>query len=279
MAILNIKAVLASAQSRATDSPGVTLVAAYGNDKPDQFAQLLSDLKDYCGAATNLADWIHLYSKVQIHATVVGLEGKRYGDSIVQDNMSTRHGGPGPGAPMNFAAMLRFFRSWTSDVPVVVGGFESSVVNPFELDARRTPFLRSFDIRPDGLLVAMGWPYTDGTFMPHLIGLRKYLEAFNIVHKYHVRPQDQDNDLFFVVGEIDASRWESASAADRTSVQHAIDRLVEDCRQRLSKHPYAFSLRTTDLYVVKYLRTSLAEVSFAEQVSATSVSGLVSLYP
>jgi hypothetical protein len=104
------------------------------------------------------------------------------------------------------------------------------------------------------------------------------LEAFNLVHKYHVRPQDQDNDLFFVVGEIDAGRWNTASDGERTAAREAINELVTECRRILSKQRFSFSLAPRDLYVVRYRRTSLAEVSFASRVTEIDVRTLLGLY-
>jgi hypothetical protein len=124
----------------------------------------------------------------------------------------------------------------------------------------------------------MGWPHTNAAFTPYLIDLRKDLEAFNLVHKYHVWPQDQDNDLFFVVGEIDAGRWKTASDSERTAAQEAINELVTECRQDLSERRFTFSFGPRDLYVVRYRRTSLAEVSFARRVTEIDVRTLLRLY-
>ena len=276
MARIHTDALVASAQFRARRSDGVTLVAAYGDDKPDQLAQVLSDLAERCRSAGRLAGWIRPYERAQIHATVVGLEGTRCGDSIHQENLGIRLGDAGPGPPVNFGAMLELFASSAFELPVVVGGFDEHDVNPF--DPVRAPFQRSFDIRSDGLIVAMGWPHANGAFTPYLIGFRKYLETFNLVHKYHVRPQDQDNDLFFVIGEIDAERWEAASDDERTSAQEMINELVAECRQHLSERRSTFSLGPRDLSVVAYRRTSLADVSFASRVTEIDVRTLLGLY-
>ena len=276
MARIHTDALVASARSRARRSDGVTLVAAYGEGKPDQLVQLLSNLAELCSSEMRLAGWIQLYDRAQIHATVVGLEGTRCGDAVVQENLKARLGDAGPAPPVNFEAMLEFFASSVSEVPAVVGGFRESDVNPF--DPGRAPFERSFDIRSDGLIVAMGWPHTNAAFTPYLIGLRKYFESFNIVHKYHVRPQDQDNDLFFVVGEIDAERWKTASDDERTAAQEMINELVTECRRNLSERRFTFSLAPRDLYVVRYRRASLAEISFASRVTEIDVRTLLGLY-
>jgi hypothetical protein len=254
----------------------VTLVATYGEGKPGQLVQLLSNIAECCRSEIRLADWIRPYDNAQIHATVMGMEGTRCGDSVVQENLRARLGDAGTAPPVNFEAMLEFFASSVSEVPVVVGGFRENDANPF--DPGRAPFQRSFDIRSDGLIVAMGWPHANAAFTPCLIGLRKHLEAFNLVHKYHVRPQDQDNDLFFVVGEIDAGRWITASDSERTAAQEAINELVTECRRNLSERRFIFSLAPRDLYVVKYRRTSLAEVSFASRVTETDARTLLRLY-
>jgi len=273
---MDTDALVATAQSRSRRSDGVTLVAAYGDDKPDQLAQLLSNLAERCRSARRLAGWIRAYDRAQIHATIVGMEGTRRGDAVVQENLSARLGGAGQGPPVNIRAMLEFFASSVSEMPVVVGGFEEKDVNPF--DPGRAPFQRSFDIRSDGLIVAMGWPYANAAFTPDLFGLRKSLEEFNLVHKYHVRPQDQDNDLFFVIGEIDAARWKAASDDERTATQESINELVAECRVDLSERRLNFSLRPRDLYVVKYRRTSLAEISFASRVTEIDARTLLGLY-
>jgi hypothetical protein len=276
MARIHTDALVASARSRARRSDGVTLVATYGEEKPGQLGQLLSNIAECCRSEIRLADWIRPYDNAQVHATVMGMEGTRCGDSVVQENLRARLGDAGTAPPVNFEAMLEFFASSVSEVPVVVGGFRENDANPF--DPGRAPFQRSFDIRSDGLIVAMGWPHANAAFAPCLIGLRKHLEAFNLVHKYHVRPQDQDNDLFFVVGEIDAGRWNTASDGERTAAQEAINELVTECRRNLSERRFSFSLAPRDLYVVKYRRTSLAEVSFASRVTEIDARTLLRLY-
>ena len=276
MAQIIIQDLLASARSRRQPTDGVTLVAVYGNEKPDQFVQLLSKIEESCKAEESLAGWIRLYKRAQVHATIVGLEGKRNGNSVVQENYSKRVGGDGPWPPINFKALLGYFSSSVSDVQMMVGGLGKESVNPFD---HQKPFQRSFDIRSDGLLVAMGWPRTNGRFTSHLIALRKDLEKFNVVHKYHIQPQAQDNDLFFVIGEVDADRWRSASTKERDHAQKAIDALATECRQILLENRYTFSLRPKDLYVVKYKLTSLESVCSASRVTEIDHNTLLNLYP
>ena len=43
---------------------------------------------------------------------------------------------------------------------------------------------RSFTIRQDGLIVAIGWPITGGVIRPALLDFRKGAELFHIIHKY-----------------------------------------------------------------------------------------------
>jgi hypothetical protein len=255
---------------------GVTLVAGYGPNKPAAFSDLLSILRNACGTVSELTGWIRLYDDLQVHATIVGLEGKRSGDSISQDNLRSRIGGTGPWPPINIAGLLDFLAGPVSDVSIVVGGFQKNTVNPF--DPARTPFERSFDVRRDGLLVAMGWPHTGESFSASLIGVRKYMEKFNVVHKYHVHPHDQDNDLFFVIGEVNAERWQVTPQPEQATIQSAIDRLVVSCRQALAKSQRTMSFRLRELQLVKYERTSLAQTSFARSVSDVDVQTFVGLY-
>lgn len=277
MAKINTEALVSSAQSRAPISEGVTLVAAYGNRKPKPFEMLLAELKKRCNATTIYSQWIRLYNDEQVHATIVGLEGDRCGDRVVQKNMQDRLGGIEHAPPMRLEGLVGFLRSPICGFDLAIGGFQKGDVNPF--DPERKPYDRSFDIRSDGLIVAMGWPLTGALFMPHLINLRKNLEKFNVVHKYHIRTQDLDNDLFFVLGEIDVDKWKNASDNEREDVQKAIDDLVAQCRLDLSKQRYVFCLSASDLNVVKYRYRSLAEIIYAEQASRIRPATLLNLYP
>lgn len=50
-----------------------------------------------------------------------------------------------------------------------------------------------------------GWPRSDAVFMPSLFGFRKYLETFDVVHEYHVRPMDGCPAKRAATGAVDAS--------------------------------------------------------------------------
>jgi hypothetical protein len=278
MANIDSEAIRNSWNSRRRPSEGVTLVAGYGSAKPQPFSQLLSDLRTCCAAIPDLTGWIEFYNQAQVHATIVGLEGKRSGDSIVQDNIRSRVGGTGPCPSMNIGGFLDFLGGPVSELAIVVGGFQQGAVNPFDRDPCHKPFQRSFDVRADGLLVAMGWPHSESGFMPSLIGLRKYLETFNIVHKYHLRPQDQDNDFFFVIGEVNAERWHTASQPEREATQKSIDRLVAQCRQALSSCQHRISFALRDFQLVNYAHTSLAGNSFSRRASEVDVDTFLRLY-
>ena len=86
------------------------------------------------------------------------------------------------------------------------GGFSADILNPYD---SRPPFERSFTIRPDGLIVAIGWPVFNDVIQPALINFRKGAEHFQIVHKYHAKEADCDNDAFFVMGAVTSKPWES----------------------------------------------------------------------
>ena len=48
----------------------------------------------------------------------------------------------------------------------------------------------------------MGWPVQNGTASPALDQLRRQLQRFGVLHKWHRRPEDTDNDFFFVLGRL-----------------------------------------------------------------------------
>ena len=61
---------------------------------------------------------------------------------------------------------------------------------------------------------------------PLLLGLRKYVECFGVVHKWHTSPLSQDNYLLIVVGEVNYKAWD----ADRERIQNALDEAQKPIR-------------------------------------------------
>ena len=120
MAKINADALAASALSRNRISDGVTLVAAFGRQKPEPFTRLLSELKSRCSGSAVSRRWIRLYRDEQVHATIVGLEGERRGRSVVQKNIRERLGGASKAPPMDLEGLTEFLKSFVGTLDLAV---------------------------------------------------------------------------------------------------------------------------------------------------------------
>jgi hypothetical protein len=173
-----------------------TLVAFYG-EKPEQLAALIDSVQSH--ARRLLGTAFSPYPMDQVHATIAGLEGARdaAGELVNANYLSLR----GQGRVMELAGCLEHLRS-SQALPFTVrfGGFEEHAVYPFA-SRDEHPFARSFTVQ-DTRAVLMGWPVSGESYPATLGRLRRELEAFGVLHKYHASPDALDNDAFMVVGQI-----------------------------------------------------------------------------
>ena len=191
---------------------GVTLVAFYG-DKPAEFAALIADCQQRLHAFAGSA--FRPYAVAQVHATVVGLERA---------------------ADADFEGLFHFLREEVRPIQIQIGGFKADRRYPFESRGEH-PYRRSFSIQND-VAVAMGWPSSG-----ELDRLRRSMQRFGVVHKYHRMPTDIDNDLFFVLGRL---RPGYSSAA-------AIQECEDALRSRLAAaNPVRVTVEVDSLSVVTY---------------------------
>lgn len=215
------------------------LVAYYG-EKPPALAALISACQEQI--SRTLGNVFQPYPLAQIHATVCGLEHvpgePDYNFNFFQQRGVRRR--------MMFAGLLKFLRT-TAVMPFTVqlGGFADHAY-PFT-SRGRPPFDRSFTQQGDKV-VLMGWP-TDPTQRGHaaypatLDDLRRQLQRFNVLHKYHTGSGDVDNDFYFRIGLLDQS---DVPAAELLAV-------AADVRLYLSViQPLLLTIERQSLAVVAY---------------------------
>jgi hypothetical protein len=264
--------------ARSTDAYGVTLVSFHGVEKPAEFRKLI-DLVSH-KLNQEVGDLFQQYPIAQVHATIIGLEGRLESQALINDNMGKRYEEKTDSIPaVDVKGFLDFFRFSSWPILFQIGGFHKLDFNPY--DFQRSPWGRTFDIRADGLVVMMGWPCFSNAqpFAPELLGIRKYFERFGIVHKYHIEPIDQDNDLFFVVGSLNYEKWKQLrNKEDKGNILGVLERARTDIRESLSSHPHTIEMTPEDIWVVKYRRTTLGEIEFAKRVLDISKDELQSLY-
>lgn len=214
----------------------LTLVAFYGR-KPKP----LADFIRWCQSllAAMVPTGFSPYGVNQVHATIVGLEGVRRGKQVLNANYLRA----GQARPMDLISAFDFLRR-TTKLPFRVrfGGFHPGERYPFQ-SLGQHPYQRSFEVQSSNAAVIIGWPETHCQFPNALDELRRELNHYNILHKYHAADKGIDNDLFLVLGRLDEM---SAGHVNRESINSSI-------RSRISKRePLFVDLSLNYLSVVQY---------------------------
>ncbi len=282
--ILDQSKVIATFNERHSSRKGVTFVACYGIERwPSEFASYYAFLEERLNELLDgwiRMGWLRVTRKDQTHITGIGLEGTRKEHGIENTNLAIRNQKTGGGmlpSPVETDGLVEYLRASAESIKMQLGGYGPTTINPYD---NRPPFERSFQVQPNGLLVAIGWPVG---FLPQLLELRTSVEKFNLVHKYHIDPKGtKDNDGFIVLGEVTNAPWmEQGSLAgkEREQFEHALWRAQALIREQLSTTPFVVPLGVHQWSVVKYSSTDLSfSDAIVVAVEDLSESRLIELY-
>lgn len=220
----------------------LTLVAFYG-EKPREFSALVAELQQRL--TESLGPGFSPYEPQQVHSTIIGLEGRRDGDRVLNSNfLRLRH----ERRYMDVRQLIETIDQATDLLPIRIriGGYKAS--DRYSFTSRGAhPFMRSFSIH-GGVAVAMGWPFEDSVFPSTLDRLRRKFAETNVLHKYHALEVDEDNDLFFVLGNV------------RTGARHtrSVEMAEREIRAYLERQqPTDIELRPEHLSLVSYADPTL----------------------
>jgi hypothetical protein len=244
----------------------VTLVGYYG-EKPSELAQLIRYLQDILSETLKSA--FRPYHLEQVHGTVVGLEGHRFGATIRNSNSADL----GIHSDVDLLRLLTFLRG--DDFPTIqvrIGGYRPH--EKYSFDSRGMhPYLRSFSIQGE-IAVAMGWPIFNSDFSNSLDELRWYFSSeFGIRHKWHKKDNDRDNDFFFVLGRLDRRQVEGVR----------LQGVAERIRLTLAGFDAIRATLSADtMQIVGYLDPQLpveTSCSWAVKDQTLTAARLLALYP
>ena len=171
---------------------------------------------------------------------------------------------------IKFQQFLQYLAS-TDLLPadVILGGYQRNRDYGFT-SQEKTPWERSFSIQGDQL-VLIGWPrFTDCNELI-LATLRKKLEAYGLRHKWHRKPHERDNDLYFVLGDL----AHSISHAIKIDLEHSVREFLASSRSLVT------TLSISDLYFARYTRTQLPltdTVTLSLQAAISNPEKLIDMY-
>ncbi len=232
----------------------VTLAMLYG-PKPPALSALITQCREQISAA--LGDYFHPYDTRQVHATLISLE-RAYGS--LMDNLHFEQY-RNQQKQMNIADLLNFIRTGGRfPFQIQIGGFQKRIY-PF-VSQGQIPYERSFSILRDEVAVPLivGWPIRgvpartaeantlnliqEARIYPNVLDeIRQSLQTFNVLHRYHTRPTDVDNDFYFRIGVIYQSPPDY-------QLREKVENIVRNMLSTME--PTNIEINVADIYVVAY---------------------------
>ena len=172
----------------------ISAVAFYG-PKTGRLRELLVGVQALI--AEEVGDDFRPYTLEQAHATLIALNGVREGGTIVNEYLLEH---AGERREMDLPQVMDILaRRLAAPLRVRIGGFRPGQAVPFTSRGQHVAE-RSFSVQGEAF-VLVGWPTDslEGASQP-LDELRREMNAAGVLHRYHARPADVDNDLHLVVG-------------------------------------------------------------------------------
>ena len=234
----------------------VSAVAWYG-PKTGPLRGLLAGVQALI--AEHLGDDFLPYSPEQVHATLIALNGVRADGAVVNEYFLTQ---AGVRREMDLPRVMDILaRRFGTPLPVRIGGFRPDQKIPFTSRGQHLAE-RTFSVQ-DQAFVLMGWPAESlaGAGRP-LDELRREMNAAGVLHRYHVRAADVDNDLHLVVGH------------HRGAPAGALARATAAVRDQLAADPVDLAIGLTDIKIVAADSHTLAPPLYVGDIPAEEAAVL-----
>ncbi len=218
----------------------LSLVGFYG-DKPGQLINLIQKLQT-CLTNQLIKNKFVPYQLEQVHGTIIGCEGYKTEVGVIdkwfyERREETRY--------IDFPGLVNYLQNRV-DFPLNIrfGGCDRHTDYNF-LSRNQHLYERSFQLQPaenQTIPVLIGWSWSNNSVSLAVDNLRRDLQQFGLLHKYHTTPDDIDNDFYLRLGTINAN----LSAED-------IETVAKDVRNWLeTQTPLYIPITINDLAFAQY---------------------------
>jgi hypothetical protein len=238
------------------ESRFISAVAFYG-PKTGRLRELLTGVQALI--AEHIGGDFRPYTLDQVHATLIALNGVRAGGTIVNEYLLEH---AGERREMDLPRVMDILaRRFATPLRVRIGGFRPGQAVPFTSRGQHVAE-RSFSVQGQAF-VLVGWPAESlaGAGRP-LDDLRREMNAAGVLHRYHARPGDVDNDLHLVVGH-----QAGAPAA-------ALARATAAVRDKLAADPADLAIALSDVTIVAADSHTLAPPLYVSGIPAATAEVL-----
>jgi len=237
----------------------ISAVAFYG-PKAGRLRELLAGVQAMIAEQVG-ADF-RPYTLDQVHATLIALNGVREGGTIVNEYLLEH---TGERREMDLPRVMDILaRRFAAPLGVRIGGFRPGQAVPFTSRGQHLAE-RTFSVQGEAF-VLMGWPADSlagaGRTQRPLDELRREMNAAGVLHRYHARPADVDNDLHLVVGH-----HAGAPAG-------ALARAIAAVRDKLAADPADLAIGLSDIKIVAADSHTLAPPLYVSGVPAAAADVL-----
>ncbi|MBE9042907.1 hypothetical protein IQ255_00555 [Pleurocapsales cyanobacterium LEGE 10410] len=224
--------------------PNVSLIALYG-EKPPQLTSLIDKLQACLADYELIRGKFVAYQLEQVHGTIIGCEGVKTEAGIINQwfyelRQEIKYLNPDLVDYLqhqaNFPLTIRF------------GGYDRATDYNF-LSRSQPLYDRSFQLQPSGDLtipILIGWSWEDNNVSLAIDNLRRNLQQYNLLHKYHGNPDAVDNDFYLCLGTFDT-----------LLTNDELTRIATDIRNLLETRSLNITLNLSDLAFAQYQDLSL----------------------
>ena len=241
---------------KAMGSRFISAVAFYG-PKTGRLRELLIGVQALI--AEHVGAGFRPYTLEQVHATLIALNGVREGGTIVNEYLLEH---AGVRREMDLPRVMDILaRRFAAPLRVRIGGFRPDQAVPFSSRGQHLAE-RTFSVQGEAF-VLVGWPADSlaGAGRP-LDELRREMNAAGVLHRYHARADDVDNDLHLVVGH------QAGAPAS------ALARATAAVRDKLAADPADLAIGLSDVKIVAADSHTLAPPLYVSGVPADEATVL-----
>ena len=204
------------------------------------------------------------YSLGQIHATLIALNGvrdRRPRTGAIVNEYLLAHAGVR--REMDLPRVMDILaRRFGTPLPVRIGGFRPDQKIPFTSRGQHLAE-RTFSVQ-DNAFVLVGWPADSlagaARSQKPLDELRRDMNRANVLHRYHVRATDVDNDLHLVVGHHSGAP------------PGALARATAAVRDKLAADPVDLAIGLADVKIVAADSHTLAPPLYVGDIPAAEAT-------
>ena len=202
----------------------VSLVAFYGH-KPTSLIDLIQKLQKYLANHSLIQDNFIPYRLEQVHGTIIGCEAISTELGVVSHWFRTRRQ---EDRYIDFSGLIDYLQ-YQINFPINIRFAGYNRHREYNLRSREQHlYQRSFQLQSgeQTIPVVIGWSWHSDRISLEIDNLRRNLQQFNLLHKYHDTPEAVDNDFYLRIGTIN-------SRLNNTKIES----IAVEMRNLLETHP------------------------------------------